>query len=229
MLLGVAVTLVLGVVMFYAGQWGGADSKIIIGLGALLGLGFGTLETLLFIVLMLLGGAVYGIVYALTLAVGNWRSCATRFKQLIRQSGIHAARRIVVIVCFLLFATLVFLPGYRSMLFLVLVGIYVLFYLWLLIKTVEEAVLIKEYPVGKLTEGDWIYKDVTVRGKLECGPKDLGISKEQIARLKMLKVQRVWVKEGIPFLPSFLLAYILLWFLNDYVAAALAAVLNGFL
>ena len=49
--------------------------------------------------------------------------------------------------------------------------------------------------------------------------KDLGISLQQIALLKKLKVKQVWVKEGIPFVPSFFFAYILTlwksaWFLS---------------
>ena len=68
-------------------------------------------------------------------------------------------------------------------------------------------------PVKKLTEGDWIAKDVVVKGKKICGPKDLGISRKQISRLSKLNIKKVLVKYGMPFVPSFLLAFIitLLW------------------
>ena len=98
---------------------------------------------------------------------------------------------------------------------LVLVG----YYLVLFMKVLEKTCLVKELPVSKLTEGDWIFKEVKVKGKKVCGPKDLGISVQQIALLKKLKVKKVWVKEGIPFVPSFFIAYILTlwkasWFLS---------------
>ena len=44
------------------------------------------------------------------------------------------------------------------------------------------------------------------------GPKDLGISKSKIRKLvefyKKGKVRKILIKEGIPFVPSFLMAYI---------------------
>ncbi|GIU69536.1 MAG: hypothetical protein KatS3mg002_0772 [Candidatus Woesearchaeota archaeon] len=45
--------------------------------------------------------------------------------------------------------------------------------------------------------------------KYITGPKDLGISKEQIELLKKSKIKKVLVKEGIPFIPAFLIAFIL--------------------
>ena len=39
----------------------------------------------------------------------------------------------------------------------------------------------------KLTEGDWIAKNIIIKGKQICGPKDLGISKKQIQKLISLK------------------------------------------
>ena len=65
---------------------------------------------------------------------------------------------------------------------------------------------------SRLTEGDWIAKNVLYKGKVITGPKDLGIAKKQIALLKKLyrenKVKKILVKEGIPFVPSFFLGWI---------------------
>ena len=65
----------------------------------------------------------------------------------------------------------------------------------------------------KLTEGDWIVNDVYVGRQYICGPKDLGIEKRQIRKLveyyKKGKVKRILIKEGIPFVPSFLIAFII--------------------
>jgi hypothetical protein len=72
-------------------------------------------------------------------------------------------------------------------------------------------------PVEKLTEGDWIVKDVIVGGKRICGPKDLGISKPQIEVLLKLKqkgkIRKILVKEGMPFVPVFLISFVisLIW------------------
>jgi hypothetical protein len=86
------------------------------------------------------------------------------------------------------------------------------FYLWIYIKVIEKVAMLKYVTPSELTEGDWIAKEVKVNGKLICGPRDLGIEKEQIAKLKQFyrkgKVKKVLVKYGIPFVPSFLLALI---------------------
>jgi len=72
--------------------------------------------------------------------------------------------------------------------------------------------MLKQLSPERLTEGDWIAKDVIIAGKRIAGPKDLGVSKKQISLLQKLKRQRklntVLVKQGVPFVPSFLLAYI---------------------
>ena len=70
--------------------------------------------------------------------------------------------------------------------------------------------MIKAVHPSIVTEGDWIAKDVIVSGKKICGPKDLGITKEQLALLQKLarqkKIKSVIVKYGIPFIPTFLIA-----------------------
>ncbi len=64
-----------------------------------------------------------------------------------------------------------------------------------------------------MTEGDWIAKEIKYKGKVITGPKDLGIEKKQINKLKRLfklnKIRKVLIKEGIPFVPSFLAGWII--------------------
>jgi hypothetical protein len=96
-----------------------------------------------------------------------------------------------------------------------------IFYLWIFIKIIEKVCMLKYVTPDKLTEGDWIVKEIRVNGQYITGPKDLGIEKKQIEKLKKLKVRRVLIKEGIPFVPSFLIAFfvsvsfgnVFLWFL----------------
>ena len=85
----------------------------------------------------------------------------------------------------------------------------------LFVKAVEKACMLKRVKPSELTEGDWIAKDVIVKNKRICGPKDLGIEKAQIRQLIRLKIKSVIIKVGIPFVPSFLLAFVLtLWIGN---------------
>jgi hypothetical protein len=95
-----------------------------------------------------------------------------------------------------------------------LLAIYILTYAWIFTRSIERTILLKEYPVGKLTEGDWIVKEVKVKGKIIVHAKNTGVTIEQIAALKRAKVKTVLVKEGIPFVPGFLLAFIVLMILQ---------------
>ncbi len=209
MLLGGGVLGLLAALLFYTGQWGGADAKLLLGLGSLLGLGFGSFEAILFLVVALFAGALYGLLYAGFLAVKEWTRFREGFVATIRSKPISAARRIVVLACFLIIFAVILVPwDLKGLVALLGLLIYAFFYLWLFIRTVEQALLIKEYPVRALTEGDWILHDIVVDGKRICGPKDRGISVEQIAELRRRKVRSVTVKEGIPFVPSFLLGLV---------------------
>jgi hypothetical protein len=73
--------------------------------------------------------------------------------------------------------------------------------------------MIKKVKPEQLTIGDWIVNDVVVDGKRICGPKDLGIEEKQIKKLLRLKkknkIKLVIIKEGIPFIPSFLASFII--------------------
>jgi hypothetical protein len=193
-------------IMYYSGQWGGADSKLLMGLGALLGLGFANWDALLFLLFLLFAGAAYGIIYAAVLAIIEWKRVFASLKQRMHEPRVSKIRKIVLAIAFLLLLSLLFVSWEIKPLILgvILVG-YFGFYLWLCVKVIEEELLIKAYPVKKLTEGDWINEEVKIKGKVIVGPKDLGITKAQITQLKKLKVKKVMVKEGIPFVPSFLL------------------------
>jgi Flp pilus assembly protein protease CpaA len=216
MLLGFGALFVIGLIMYYSGQWGGADSKLLMGLGALLGLGFANWDALLFLLFLLFAGAAYGIIYAAVLAIIEWKRVFASLKQRMHEPRVSKIRKIVLAIAFLLLLSLLFVSWEIKPLILgvILVG-YFGFYLWLCVKVIEEELLIKAYPVKKLTEGDWINEEVKIKGKVIVGPKDLGITKAQITQLKKLKVKKVMVKEGIPFVPSFLLAYVLFLLLKE--------------
>jgi Flp pilus assembly protein protease CpaA len=229
MAFGLVMGLVIGLAMFYTGQWGGADAKLLIGMGALLGLGFGSWDAPLFLVLTLFAGALYGLLYSAWLAYRHWRRFSSTTREVLL--GLAKARKVVLILSSLallgFFVTMSRSPALAAAFLVVTVSLYSLFYLWVGIKALEQAVLIKEYPVSKLTEGDWIYRDVLIKGKRVCGPKDYGITLEQIAALRRGKVQKVWVKEGIPFVPSFLLGLLLLWLLSPSVVSLARLVMGA--
>ena len=71
----------------------------------------------------------------------------------------------------------------------------------------------------KLKAAKNVNTEEKARKEYICGPKDLGISKEQIATLLKLKKSKIYTKKieikiGIPFVPSFLIAYLISYFVG---------------
>ena len=207
---------IIAVIMFYTGQWGGGDSKILMGLGALLGLDLAFRRTMLidFIINSLIVGAIYGLFWSLVLTIKKWKTVRKEIKKTSKDKKVIASKKVLFFVALVLIALIVIKKDIFTRFFLL--GLLILsigsFYLWIYIKAVEKSAMLKYVEPKELTEGDWIVKDVVVNKKKICGPKDLGISNEQIKKLvalyKQKKVKRILIKEGIPFVPTFLIAFI---------------------
>ena len=234
--LGMLVFLGIGYLMFYAGQWGGGDSKMLIALGAVIGLpfAFGTpyFDFRSFIVsfwfnLMLLG-VVYATFWTFFLAFKNRKSVFVKLKAML-------AKRAKTRLFFLFFAVLVLIaaffsghPAMKVLLASVSVVMVFLIYATLFMKAVENVSMLKLVTPDKLTEGDWIVKDVILEGKRITGPSDLGITKEQISTLQSFhskgRIKKVLIKVGIPFVPSYLLAFVATFFYGNLILGITRAV-----
>jgi hypothetical protein len=69
--------------------------------------------------------------------------------------------------------------------------------------------MIKKISVNKLTEGDWIIENVYYKNRLLYNKNNPGITNSEIKLLKKFNIKYVLIKEGLPFVPSFLLALII--------------------
>ena len=236
-LLGMGVFFAIAMLMFYAGQWGGGDSKMLIGLGASIGLPFSfalpyvDLNSFFvsFWLNLLLTAVIYATLWSVFLAVKHRKKVLSELKTAL-------ARGMKTRMTVLFFAILVLASSFafnERMIKLLLatssVLVTLLLYLPLFMKAVERASMLRWVSPDKLTEGEWIAEDVIVGKERITGPSDLGVSREQIKKLSSLhskgKIKKVLIKVGIPFVPSFLLAFvatILYGNLLGKIAAALA-------
>src|SRR3989344_5842784 len=78
-----------------------------------------------------------------------------------------------------------------------------------LLKVVEDVSLYKIIDLDKLVEGDWLAADVVKNNKIICKVRNIGLIKDDISKLKKSKIKKVLVKEGIPFVPGFLIGFLL--------------------
>lgn len=225
-MIGLGAFLCIAYAMFYTGQWGGGDSKMLIGLGAMIGISpsFKPQFLLLFFVNVLFVGAIYGLMWSVFLAFKNKQKFYMEFAGVLLEKKVVNVKKLMPIAIVLLFILLflanfisakkffsirVFLAMCLSLAFLLITT----FYLWVFAKSIEKSCMHKLVEPGKLTEGDWIVNDVYAGKQYICGPKDLGIGKSQIKKLiqfyKQGKVNKILIKEGIPFVPSFLIAFVI--------------------
>jgi|TARA_B100001971_G_C18171997_1_gene527699 prepilin peptidase CpaA len=227
-LFGLLVMFLFGLLMFYSGQWGGGDSKILMGVGALVGLSWNLVPfpfpfpfLLAFFVNMLLMGAVYGIGWSVYLVVRHYSAFKASFRHIMGLKAVGQVKLMLLVTGFVVLASYFFVD--RWLWFVVLGGyivVVLISYLRVAVKALEKSSMIRSVRPDQLTEGDWIVKDVSYRGKYICGPKDLGIEKKAIKKLVALykagKIKEIVIKEGIPFVPSFLLAFILTLFVGNF-------------
>ena len=216
--IGLITFVILGYIMFYAGQWGGGDSKLLMGLGAVLGMPLSLQPfplLLIFLINVLFIGAVYGLAYSIVLTIIHRDKFMQNFKKIIYNEKIMKLRKLslilIIIIVLLIIALVKDAIIIWSLILLVSIA-YLSFYLVIFIKAVEKSAMFKLVKPEELTEGDWIAKDYFTDGKKICSPKDLGISKKQINQLIALKrkrkITKIKIKQGIPFVPSFLAAFI---------------------
>lgn len=81
-------------------------------------------------------------------------------------------------------------------------------------KIIEETIFIKKVNPKKLVEGDWIITDIKINNKTIVKKTEIGLTKKDIEKIKKYyekgKIKHIYIKEGMPFVPSFLIAFIIL-------------------
>ena len=217
-IIGFGVFFAIAWIMSYTGQWGGGDSKILMGLGAMIGIDVFSKEIPFladFLINALVIGALYGILWSFLLIAKNRKKFIKSFRKLNSSKKIILAKKIVLVLFFVFVLIALLAPGAFARLIAIYLALLtaLTFYLWVAVKAVEDSCMLKFVKPQQLTEGDWIAKEIKVDEKYIAGPKDLGIEKKQIRKLiefyKKRKIRNVLIKEGIPFVPSFFIAYVI--------------------
>jgi Flp pilus assembly protein protease CpaA len=226
-LLGFGIFFGLAYLMFFTGQWGGGDSKMLMGMGAL----FATAPVFLierfnpnliefpflvsFWINLLLVGAVYGILWTIGLGIVHFTKTKKAFKEWLAIPSIKKMRLYTHILAGVLLLAAVFIQQFMIRLTGLVFGGLILFffYMYITIKAVEQSAMYRSLPPSQLVEGDWPLEDVIVDNKVIFSvEKKIGIELDDLETLRKLedqgKIKKIDVRHGVPFVPSFLFAFI---------------------
>jgi len=205
-LIGLGIFFIIGNIFYYGRIFAGGDAKLMIALGAVLPISLSFLDNLkifaVFFILFLLVGICYGLISSFYLALKNFNNFKGEF-----YNQLNKIRRLVYII---VFSGIVFMiiGLFESIFFFLGLFIFLFPYFYLYAKAVDEACMIKNIHSAKLTEGDWLYKDVKVGKKLIKAKWD-GLTKSQIKEIKK-RYKNIKIRQGIPFIPVFLISFLVL-------------------
>jgi Flp pilus assembly protein protease CpaA len=214
------ILLGFGFLMYYFGQWGGGDAKLLSAIGFLLPMTPSVLGIKLqfpfplsYSFNLFLVGAAYMIVYAVAIALMN-RKVIEKFVDDIKEN-----KKVLVYGSALLFSSFMILNYFLSSFFGIafdiifilknslfpLAATLLLFAMWKFAKAVEEVGFRKKIPVSKLKVGD-----VLVESKLWEG-----ITEKQLVKIKRSGKRSAVVKEGVRFAGAFPLTLVFTFILGD--------------
>jgi len=204
-LIGLVAFFVIGNLFYYGRIFAGGDAKLMIALGPILAFSHNLVVNLkiflTFIFIFLFVGGIYGIFNSVVLSLKNSKNFKKEFVNSLKKY-----RKLASLVMSLGLVTMV-LGFSNNLIFYLGALVFLLPYLYLFAKSVDESCMVKKIKTNKLTEGDWLYEDVKL-GKKLIKKSWGGLTKAQIREIKK-KYKRVLVKQGIAFVPVFLISFIL--------------------
>lgn len=205
-LLGLLIFIALGFGFYYARIFAGGDAKLMMSLGVCLTFSLIIRENLsnylYFIILLLFSGGVYGLVFSFFPAFSRKKIFFSSFKNNFKKYK-------MIFSCFFILAILSFIvPVYLNdnLLFL-LPLVFLAFPLLLIYSKSVESCMIALVSYKNLTVGDWLNQEIRL-GKKTIKPHWEGLSEEQLALIQKHR-KNVLIKQGLPFVPAFLIAFII--------------------
>ncbi len=197
---------IFGLIMFFFGQWGGADAKLMFGLGLVVGLPFKWFNpVLIYLVCVILAGAIYGVVYLAIMCFKHFSDFKYEFKKRFKVLPFILLVILTIIVVFLLFKVN---DAFLISLLVTVAVLPLLYALYFAVKSIEIIAFRQMIPVKRLTEGDWLVHDIIKNKKVVVKARNVGLLNSDIAKLKKLNIKKVLIKSGMPFVPVFLIALV---------------------
>lgn len=224
---GCGVFVGLAYACYYGRVFAGGDAKLLMGVGVVLP--YATMWELVlygcvFFFLLFSVGAAYTLVYSVFLVVPRWRAFRGAFWKELRGALPLFGVSLVLSGALWFTSTSVLYRGWSTTLLLSIPALFAY------VRTVD-AVCMKQFVSPRaLQVGDWLVHSIRV-GKKTIAVNVHGLQPEEI-RLLRTKKKSVLIKQGIPFVPAFFIAYgvMVFFFVTgrfDW-AAAVSFVLSAF-
>ena len=188
--------------LFYYGRvFAGGDAKLLFSMTAFfIASGFwqSMINVGIFILSLMFSGSFYGLIY----------SCVLWFKN--REKINKEMKRLVVrnkwLIFIFIFSCILMLFGFVNFVFFIVGScLFVFPFLYVFTKGLENISMTRRVAGKDLCEGDWLVNDIKINGKIIRANWD-GLSLEDIKLLR--KRKGILIKEGLPFVPAFLIAFI---------------------
>lgn len=202
-LFGLIIMILLGHAFYYMKAFAGGDAKLLMGLGIVLP--YQTYAHLIFLPIFLiftlfLAGAIYSIIYSFFIIAKNKEKFSSEFKRISKN------RKSILTVSTILFIISLAAGFYQNIAFLFAI-IFIIPLVWIYTKSLDKCMIVLTSP-DKLTEGDWLEEEVHI-GKTTIKKSVHGLSFKEIQLLRKHK-KSILIKQGIPFVPAFLIALIVM-------------------
>ncbi|VVB78623.1 Preflagellin peptidase [uncultured archaeon] len=208
-IIGLVIFLILGNVFYYSRVFAGGDAKLLIALGTILPLSYNWAVNFkifgAFILLFLITGAFYVLIWSLFLVFFNFNRFKKQFKKQFKNYRLIFAISLIFSVLWII--AVIFL---NKMYFIPIFFVILLFpVLFVFAKAVEESCMIRSLSPSKITEGDWLYGDITINGKKIEATWD-GVSEKELKWIQKYSRKNILIKQGVPFTPGFLFGFLVL-------------------
>ena len=170
-ILGLLLCFALALIFYYTSQWGGGDSKLLMGIGASIGVSLplnnSSWDLFLYFTALLILGAIYGLIFMGYQAIRKRKIFIKAYlKSLKCNKKLHLT---LLIISILLLILTIFQTSFWPIALLPL-G---LLYLFTFVDVVEKACFFRKIIPERLTEGDWLAERVRIGKKILLEPKTL--------------------------------------------------------
>ncbi|MDP3881497.1 MAG: A24 family peptidase [Nanoarchaeota archaeon] len=220
-ILGFGLFWILAYAFYYGRIFAGGDAKLLMGLGAVIpGENINELgiNLVFFLFLLFFLGAVYSLIFSLGVVYKKYSGFKKEFvRRVEKEKRILFTLFIFYIILILIFTGNKFLDFftfetmlYFKLIFYLVPFIFFFTLLFIYLKSLEYGALIVETNPKDLREGDWLERDVRI-GKNWIKKSVHGLSLDEIKILREAR-KKVWIREGIPFIPAFLIAFLAMLF-----------------